>query len=120
MGPENPVLPEKATSYVCTYEVEQVGTEVRSKIQFGPFTSSPAAEYRYPRPTPGGASFGVLVARDSKLPEKESHAFPESPPESLLEPVYKPLSEGGLGLYAPWFWREAFAFPGTAAKNVSC
>jgi hypothetical protein len=119
-GPENPALPEKATSYVCTYEQEQVGTEVRSKIPYGPFSSSPLAEYRYPRLTPAGASLGVLVARDSKLPEKESHASPESPPESLLQPIYKPISAGGLGLYIPWFWREAFGFPGTAVKDISC
>jgi hypothetical protein len=86
-----------ATAYVCTYETEQVGTEVRSKIQYGPFPSTPPAEYRYPRLTPGGGSLGVLVTRETQVPEKENHVYPGSPPESLLAPICKPISAGGLG-----------------------
>jgi hypothetical protein len=39
---------------------------------------------------------------------------------ALFEQAYKPVLEGGLGLYTPWFWRQAFGFPGPRVKTLKC
>ncbi len=115
-GELNKSLPAEAGSFECLW-VESGGfgpTEERYK----PFSPAAEAQYRYDSP---GPTLGALVERGAKLPEYAGHKeTPRSPPSYLFEPIFKPVLNGGLGLYEPWFWRQAFGFPGPGVKNVKC
>lgn len=111
-GHLNSPLPQKATEYECEGEADNpsgFGGEYK------PFRAPANAEYPAP--------LGVLVERNAKLPSDGLHEQkPISPTASFFEPVYEPLTEeNGLGLYQPWFWREAFDFPeGAEIRSVRC
>jgi hypothetical protein len=110
-GQVNPAVPASADSYEC---VDRGVEELRTK----PFSAPADAQYRYESPTP---TLGVLVAKGSPVPADEVVVRPvASPTAEMLEPVFRSAFSGGLGQYRPWFWREAFGFPGPGIKTVSC
>ncbi len=67
-------------------------------------------------------SIGVLVIKGSKLPSNEfsGERFPRTPTQKLMEPLFKSAAEGGIGLYKPWFFRDAFDYPSKGTRTVSC
>ncbi len=110
----NRPLPETASEYECSYEVGGSGVEKEYK----PFPKAPKhAQLRSKSPAD---ALGLIVLGGSELPGKSFKAEPQMAPEKLLEPIFKPESEGGLGLYAPWFWRSAFGYPSSKLKTVNC
>lgn len=109
----NNPLPASANQYEC--EFFEVGG---GSGGYFPFKAPAAAQLRTEAPA---TALGVLVLRGSELPSNgnpEQH--PRSPTKSLLEPLFKSPEAKGLGLYAPWFWRSAFAYPSAATKSVRC
>lgn len=110
---DNP-LPENASEYECTYYVGGRGIE----SEYRPFPKAPKyAQLRAKSPTD---SLGLMVLGGSSLPGSSAKEEPQMPPNKLLTPIFKPESEGGLGLYAPWFWRSAFGYPSSQVKAVNC
>lgn len=115
-GGENPTVPERAADYLCSF-AEYTVSEAELVIQYHPFSPVAQAEYHPGQP----AQSALLIERGAVLPgHKRPQSEPKSPPASLLEPIYKPLSQGGVGLYVPWFWRQSFGFPGPTVKDISC
>ncbi len=115
-GQFNNPLPDGAGAFECL-GVES-GDAGPTEERYMPFSPSPDAQIHDDAPA---ATLGVLVERGSRLPVSGGErATPRSPAASLLEPLYKPVPQGGLGLHAPWFWRQAFGFPGPGVKNVNC
>ena len=113
-GNVNGTVPATAHDYQCQWTEIAGSTPIEG--YYRPFSPEPPAEYRYASP---GPTLGVLAKRGAPVPHdggKEIKA--ESPPASLFAPLYKPVGEGGLGMYVPWFWHQAFGFPDV--KSVSC
>ena len=114
-GTHNSPLPAKATEFECDYVESGPNGPIRGV--YAPFHTAAQAELFSPAPT---RSLGVLVKVGSTLPHGEEQEEPRSPPASLLEPLFKSESKGGLGLYAPWFWSSTFEYPAGKIKTARC
>jgi hypothetical protein len=90
----------------------------RDSVSYSPFAKAfAAAEFRTAAPS---EALGLLVFAGSRLP---SNGSPETDPLLPSEEVMKPLVEPegfGIGYYAPWFWRAAFAYPSSQTRGVLC
>ena len=106
------VLPENATEYLCTWS-ERYGLYGEYK----PFEK--ASNYAQLRTKSPSSYLGVMVQNGSTLPgNTSSPENPRTPGSKLLEKIFKPESESGLGQYAPWFWRSAFGTPSAKERTV--
>lgn len=99
-------------------EFECVARSGRDSVSYSPFAKAfAAAEFRTAAPS---EALGLLVFAGSRLP---SNGSPETDPLLPSEEVMKPLVEPegfGIGYYAPWFWRAAFAYPSSQTRGVLC
>lgn len=64
----------------------------------------------------------VLVAAGSTLPNGSNYETPRMPTPAFMNPLFAPYSASATGIsqygmIRPWFFREAYAFGGTATVN---
>ena len=112
-GRVNGSVPGTAHEYECQWT--EIAGNIPIEGYYRPFSPESNAEYRYSPP----ATLGVLVKRGTTLDgDGGKEVKPASPPDKLFGPLYKPPSENGLGVFVPWFWRQAFGFPDV--RSISC
>ena len=113
-GSLNEPLPASAGPYQC---VGRIGE--RDYVSYNPFGGAPAAaEYKATVPS---EAIGLIVVKGSRLPGNEGpEATPKTATQELMAPLFKAEDEGGLNLYKPWFWRQAFEYPSAKTRSVSC
>jgi hypothetical protein len=108
----NNPLPTNAAEFECEWSEEDAAGG------YHPFEGVPAqAQYAPQAPSP---RLGVLVAAGSEPPGYGSEVYPKPPPASLLEPIFKPQSQGGANVPQPWFWRAAFGYPSSSKPGIRC
>jgi len=113
-GSLNEPLPEHAGAYRCVYKFG------RDYPEYNPFGGTPeGAELKIAQ---APESIGVLVIKGSRLPSGgslEAH-YPKTPTQKLMETLLNSEAKGGVGLYKPWFFRDAFDYPAKGTRTVSC
>jgi len=116
-GSRNSPLPAEAKEYECDYE--EAGPSGPIQGVYNPYHPAVDAEFFSAAPK---RSLSVLSKAAARLPsEGGEEEEPLTPPQSLMEPLFKPFDEKGLGMFKPWFWRSAFEYPGgPEVKTVTC
>jgi hypothetical protein len=108
-GGRNEPLPAKASEFICTWRTRSKG------VTYRPFEeATEAGEYKADQPTD---ALGVFVIAGAKLPQSNGaeQIKPTLPTARLLKPL-----TANPGYFQPWFWREAYGFPSSKARSISC
>lgn len=116
-GSRNSPLPGEAKQYECEYDEAGPSGPVRGV--YNPYHPAVGAEFFSAVPK---RSLSVLSKATAPLPsDGGEEEEPLTPPQSVMEPLFKSFDEKGLEMFKPWFWRSAFEYPGgSEVKTVTC
>ncbi|MGE0066279.1 MAG: hypothetical protein AB7T48_02900 [Solirubrobacterales bacterium] len=116
-GERNNPVPAEAKEYECEYDEAGPSGPVRGV--YNPYHPVAGAQFFSAAPK---RSLSVLSKAGAPLPsDGGEEEEPLTPPQSVMEPLFRSFDEKGLEMFKPWFWRSAFEYPGgPEVKTVTC